>query len=73
MDILQTYSAGSDSEEDGEIVDSITSNTPVLDLAPAVAFNQKLHSTVAIYDEKNREIKTNSKYDELYRPDVSYF
>jgi hypothetical protein len=72
MDVLRAYSAGSDSDEDGEISETTTSNIPMLDLAPAVAFNPKLHSTVAIYDEKNREVKTNPKYDELYRPDVSF-
>jgi hypothetical protein len=74
MDILQNYSAGSDSDEEGEIDDSTTTRQlPIMDLAPAVAFTSKPHSTVALYDDKTREIKTNPKYDELFRADVSFF
>lgn len=74
MDILQNYSAGSDSDEEGEIDDSTTTRQlPIMDLAPAVAFTSKPHSTVALYDDRTREIKTNPKYDELFRADVSFF
>ena len=74
MDALQSYTAGSDSEEEGEVSSSqIAHELPLVNLAPTVAFNPKPQSIVAVYDEKSREIKTCPKYDELFAPDVSQF
>jgi hypothetical protein len=75
MDSLRFYTAGSDSEEEGEITASSSNppKLPVVNLAPAVAFNPKPTSTVAIYDERNREIRYAPKYDELFAPEVSAF
>lgn len=75
MDALQNYTAGSDSEEDGEITatSSQAPQFPVMNLAPPVAFTPKLNSsTVAIYDERSREMKTNAKYEDLFKPDVGF-
>lgn len=73
MDFLQNYTAGSDSEEEGEItkIQKSSSALPLVNLAPIVALGSKPTTIVAVYDEKDREIKTNPKYDELFRPDVS--
>lgn len=74
MNFLKSYTAGSDSEEDGEITAPATRapQLPLVNLAPTVAYNSKPQSTVAIYDEVNREIKVNPKYNELFRPNVSF-
>lgn len=74
MDALKNYTAGSDSEEEGEIGESSTANfdLPSLNLAPLVPFNSKPKSVVAVYDDKLREIKTIPKYDELFRQEVCY-
>jgi hypothetical protein len=74
MDALKGYTAGSDSEEDGEITAPTTrvAQFPIVNLSPAIAFTPKPHSTVALYDERNREIKVNPKYDELFRSDVGF-
>ncbi|KAI6241236.1 Pre-mRNA splicing factor [Aphelenchoides fujianensis] len=73
MDILKGY-ANSDSEEDGEIGQEprpLLLPSADVNLAPAViGTSTRPESTVAVYDERNREIKYNPKYDELFRPEA---
>lgn len=75
MDTLQGYGS-SGSDEEGEIVESQPHKPlielPKVDLSPAIFGNTASTSTITIYNEKDREISYNPKYDELFKPDVSF-